>query len=215
MASSNGKTTLYMIRHGEPHEQFKPLYYGQMDVPLSELGERQSRAVAERLEGVPFEVVYSSDLQRAGLMADALADPRDLPVRRLEVFRERNLGMLQGMTLAQMEERHPKEFKDWNADRIYHRIEGGENYEDLRDRVVPHVEHLIQSFEGKRIALVCHAGPIRVTLGHVLGMPLDRVFNFTLDYGSINVIEFDAGPRLGEGPGLAAGSGPRVKLVNG
>jgi len=209
--TTNSKTTLYMIRHGEPHEDFKPLYYGQMDVPLSERGLRQTGAVAERLEGVPFEVVYSSDLQRAGLLADALADPRDLPVRRLEVFRERNLGMLQGMTLAQMGERHPVEYAEWNADRVYHRIDGGENYEDLRDRVVPHVEHLIKSFAGKRIALACHAGPIRVTLGHVLGMPLDQVFNFTLDYGSINVVEFDPKPRLGEG----AGNGPRVKLVNG
>lgn len=201
MASAG--TTLYLLRHGEPEEQFKQVYYGQLDVPLSERGLRQTQALAERLSSVPFGVIYSSDLQRAGALADALAQPRDLPVRRLEVFRERSLGLLQGLTEQQMKERHPEVFENWFADRAFYRVQGGENFVDLRDRVVPAIQTLVESFPGQRIALACHAGPIRVLLAELLSMPLDRSFNFVLDYGAVNVIEFPAS------------GAPRVKLVNG
>lgn len=203
MAELNGKTMLYLLRHGEPHEKYRSMWYGQMDVELSERGLRQSAEVTERLGGVPMDVVYSSDLERAGTMADHLAEANDLPVRRLEVFRERDLGVFQGMTLDQMEETNAEEFRKFRAGRALHRVEGAENFEDVSARVVPAVEKLIYSFPGKRIALVCHAGPIRVTLAHVLGMPLENIFQFTLGYASVNVIEFD-----GEG-------GATVKLVNG
>jgi broad specificity phosphatase PhoE len=203
MGGPTSGTTLYLIRHPEPAEDYHKVYYGQLDVPLSERGLRQSRDIAARLAEVPFAAVYSSDLQCAGLLADAIADPRDLPVRRLEVFRERSLGLLQGLTLEEMKERHREEFENWFADRAFYRVAGGENFEDLRDRVLPAVHTLVESFPGRRIALSCHAGPIRVLLADLLGMPLDRSFNFSLNYGSINVVEFPAG------------GAPLVKLVNG
>lgn len=203
MMPSPASTVLYMIRHTEPEERFKHVYYGQLDIPLSERGVRQIGTVADRLAPVPFTAVYSSDLQRAGLLADALADARDLPVRRLEVFRERSLGLLQGLTAEEMRERHGEEFEKWFADRAFYRVQGGENFEDLRDRVLPAVQELVEAFGGQRIALTTHAGPIRVVLAEHLGMPLDRSLNFALDYGGITVVEF---PFRGA---------PQVKLVNG
>jgi broad specificity phosphatase PhoE len=174
-----------------------------MDVALSTRGLKQVSAVADRLSSIPFTVIYSSDLQRAGVLADALAEPRDLPVRKLEVFRERSLGVLQGLTAEQMQERHADIFEQWFADRAYFRVQDAENFEDMQNRVVPAVQTLVESFQGQRIALSTHAGPIRVMLAHILGMPLDRSLNFKLDYGGITVLEFPSQGR------------PQVKLVNG
>lgn len=196
-------TVLYLIRHAEPEPAYHSMYYGQLDVPLSERGHQQTEAVADRLSSVPFGAIYSSDLTRAGILADALAEPRDLPVRRLEVFRERSLGILQGLTAEEMKHRHPEEFEKWFVDRAFYRVDGGENFEDLQNRVMPAVETLVESFTGQRLAVATHAGPIRVVLARLLGMPLDRSLNFTLDYAGITVVEF---PPQGA---------PRVKLVNG
>ena len=203
MSENSKKTVIYMIRHGEPAEEFRNQLYGQIDVPLSELGKRQSLSTAERLASVPFTAIYSSDLQRAGFLADALAGHHDLPVRRLEVLRERRFGVAQGLTEAQFEERFPEDFKKWKAKRVSHRSEGGESFQDLHERIIPSIEKLIQSFEGGRVAVVGHAGPIRVTLAHYLGMPLDNIFHFVLDYACINVIEFPNG------------GAPQIKLING
>ncbi len=201
--TSDLKTTLYLIRHGEPAEAYQDRFYGQMDVPLSERGLEQSRRVAERLASVPFDAVYASDLERAGRLATMLAAPRDLPVRRLTVFRERSIGVIQGCTVEEFRERHPEAYRQWRAHRVFHRVDGGETWEDLYRRIVPAVEELVAAFPAQRIALVGHAGPIRVTLAHCLGMPLSRIFQILLDYGSVNVIEFPQG------------EAPRVRLING
>ena len=52
---------LYLVRHGEQQDA----EHGLPDGPLSSRGQRQARAVAERLGGVPFSSVHTSPLQRA------------------------------------------------------------------------------------------------------------------------------------------------------
>ncbi|MCE5229643.1 histidine phosphatase family protein [bacterium] len=196
-------TILYMIRHGQPEERHLNCYYGQRDVPLSERGREQSRSVADRLSQVPIDVIYSSDLSRASFIADLLAEPRGLPVRRVEVFRERDMGRLTGLDRAALERDHGELYATWLADRIHFRMPEAENFEDLYGRVVPAVTELVESFPGKRIALACHAGPIRVTVAHVLGMPLEHIFRIDVAHGGIFAFEFPPNAY------------PRVTLMNG
>ncbi len=200
---SGPSTILYMIRHGQPEDRHLNCYYGQLDVPLSEHGRQQSRDVAERLAGVPLDAVYSSDLSRASFIAELLAEPRGLPVRRVEVFRERSMGTLTGLDRAALERDHGELYATWLADRIHFRMPEAENFEDLRDRVVPAVLELVASFPGRRIALTCHAGPIRVMTACVLGMPLENIFRIDVTHGGIFAFEF---------PPQAH---PRVTLMNG
>ncbi|MCL5270356.1 MAG: histidine phosphatase family protein [bacterium] len=183
-------TTIYLIRHCEPEERYLDCYYGQMDIALSERGLTQSHAVAERLAGVPLDAVYSSDLQRAGYLADLLAEARGLPVRRLAVFRERHMGVLQGIPRPALESDHADLYGRWRVDRVNFRVPGAENFADVRDRIVPAARELATAFAGRRVALVCHAGPIRVLLADALGMPLDNIFRFGMNHGSIHVIEY-------------------------
>lgn len=203
MMRTGAPTTVYMLRHGEPHPDFQGRFYGDLDVPLSERGMRQSQDLAERLSAIPFGAIYSSDLERASYLADRLAEPRELPVRRVETFRERRLGIFQGMTPEEMKALDAEEFARWYPNRAVHRVQGGESFADLQGRIVPALKELVFNFPGARIALACHAGPIRVALADVLGMPVANCLSFALDYACVNVIEF---PAEGE---------PRVKLVNG
>ena len=169
MTATSEKTVLYMLRHGEPDPAYHDRLSGQIDVPLPERGKRQSDAVAERLASIPFDVVYSSDLARAVYLAQALADRHNLPVRQLELFRERHMGKVQGLRMDEIRAEHPEIFLQYQTDRAGMKVEGGgESYEDLKQRVVPAIEELIQTYPNHRIALAAHAGPIRVMLGHVL-----------------------------------------------
>lgn len=196
-------TTLYMIRHGEPEIEFHNCYYGQQDVPLSPRGREQSAAARDRLAGVDLDAVYSSDLQRAGYLADLLAAPRGLPVRRLIELRERHMGRLQGIPIDVLERDHGEVFSQWRADIIHFRCPEAENFVDLRQRIVPALEELVAAFPGRRVAVASHAGPIRVMLAHALGMPLENIFRLDVNYCGIHVIEFPAGRP------------PRVALMNG
>lgn len=196
-------TRVYLLRHGEPEAEHLNCYYGQIDVPLGERGRRQSEQIARRLEDVPLDAVYSSDLSRAVYLAELLAEPRGLPVRRLAAFRERAMGELQGLTVPELERDHAEEFARWRADRIHHRVPGAENFVDLRDRVVPALMELVEAFRGRRIAIACHAGPIRVAVAHALGLPLENIFRIAVNHCGLFVLEF------------AADQPPRVTLLNG
>ncbi|NRA40015.1 MAG: histidine phosphatase family protein, partial [Planctomycetes bacterium] len=60
---------LYFVRHGQANDEFQDDYHiDQIRVlgnPLSKRGARQAQAVADRLYGLNFDVMYSSDLLRA------------------------------------------------------------------------------------------------------------------------------------------------------
>ena len=56
---------VYIVRHGETDYNRQGIVQGQIDTPLNEAGVEQARLAADALEDTPFEVAYSSDLQRA------------------------------------------------------------------------------------------------------------------------------------------------------
>ena len=191
-------TRIYLMRHGEPEEENLNRYYGQMDVALGERGRRQSAALSQRLCDVPFDAVYSSDLQRAVYLAELLAEPRGLPVRRIAVLRERRMGELEGFTIAELERDHADEYARWAADRVHHRVPGAENFDDVHGRVIPALIELSLAFRGRRVALACHAGPIRVAVAHALGLPLECIFRMAVNHCGLFVLEYphDQPPRV-------------------
>jgi probable phosphoglycerate mutase len=58
-------TNVYILRHGQTEENKQKIIQGQLDTILNPEGERQSDLVANALKDIPFDVCYSSDLQRA------------------------------------------------------------------------------------------------------------------------------------------------------
>jgi broad specificity phosphatase PhoE len=62
---SNGLPAVYLARHGETAWSLTGQHTGLTDLPLTERGERNARALAERLNGLKFGKVFTSPLQRA------------------------------------------------------------------------------------------------------------------------------------------------------
>ena len=56
---------VYLVRHGETAWSAARRHTGRTDVPLTERGEHQARALGARLSGVAFARVLTSPLQRA------------------------------------------------------------------------------------------------------------------------------------------------------
>ena len=58
-------SVFYLARHGETAWSLSGQHTGRTDLPLTERGERNARALGERLRGLTFAKVFTSPLQRA------------------------------------------------------------------------------------------------------------------------------------------------------
>jgi broad specificity phosphatase PhoE len=56
---------IHLARHGETAWSLSGQHTGRTDLPLTERGERNARALGQRLRGLEFAKVYTSPLQRA------------------------------------------------------------------------------------------------------------------------------------------------------
>ena len=87
-----------VLRHGRTGHNLRHVWQGQLDVPLDEVGVRQSQVVAQVVAGLEPAAVVASDLARARVTAQAVADVHGLPVLFDERLREVDAGRWQGLT---------------------------------------------------------------------------------------------------------------------
>jgi broad specificity phosphatase PhoE len=161
-------TTLLLARHGESDWNRARRWQGHADRPLTDLGRRQARELAERLADVELDAVYSSDLQRASETADIVARLQGLDVTTMPELREVDVGSWSGLTRTEAEERFPEAYVRWTAG-----AEGwddGETYEELAARVVGAVHEIAEDLPGDRVLVVAHGGSIRVIHAAALGI---------------------------------------------
>jgi broad specificity phosphatase PhoE len=161
-------TTLLLARHGESDWNRARRWQGHADRPLTDLGRRQARELAERLADVELDAVFSSDLRRASETAEIVARSQGLDVTTMPELREVDVGSWSGLTRTEAEERFPEAYVRWTAG-----AEGwddGETYEELAARVVGAVHEIAEDLPGDRVLVVAHGGSIRVIHAAALGI---------------------------------------------
>jgi len=187
-------TTLYLIRHGATEGSEEKRYKGSIDVPLSEKGIEQIRMTTEFIRATlgdsALSAVYSSPLSRAFRSAGIMAAPFGLQPMVVSDLRERHFGIWEGMTLNEISEKYPDEFKAWACNPLEHSPLGGESTLQVRDRIMPAYEEIVLRHPDESIAIAGHGGVNRIVLCHVLGIPLEHIFRIEQDNAAVNIIKF-------------------------
>ncbi|RKF73381.1 putative phosphatase [Golovinomyces cichoracearum] len=98
---------LLLVRHGETVDNVAGLYAGISDSPLTNHGMVQARELGRFLclTNNRIERIYSSDLQRAYLTAEAISESQKIPpapVVRLALIREKNFGRLERTKISKV-----------------------------------------------------------------------------------------------------------------
>ena len=156
------KTRLLLIRHGETAWNAEHRIQGQLDIPLSPLGMLQSARLADCLASEPIDAVYSSEQSRAWLTAAPLAARHGLNIIAEPRLRERSFGIFEGLTLDEIAERHPVQFRKWRERDPAWRPEGGESGQQLIDRVLAAVHDIGKNHPDETVVLVSHGGVLDV-----------------------------------------------------
>ena len=182
------KTVLYLVRHGETVWNIRQIMQGHLDSELTEKGIRQAHLLGKKLQSIPIDVVFSSDLGRASNTSDIIAEYLRIPVILSGGLREKNGGIFQGLTWQKAAEKYPKEYSDYRNSGSDYIVPDGESWEQATDRFVSTMRQIISSQRGKTVLVVSHGGLINGLLRYVLQIPLDAPRRFTVRNSSINRI---------------------------
>ena len=164
-------TRVVAVRHGETDWNRHGRMQGWAPVPLNETGRKQAHAAGAWLsEEYDFDRIVSSDLLRTEQTTELLLESiGDSPVSFEPVLRERNLGVYQGLSYEEIEDRFPTFGLGETAYRATDAVpEGGESFRDVADRVTDRFEDLATT-DDETVLFVTHGGPLCILLGHAKG----------------------------------------------
>ncbi len=183
----SGVARYVIVRHAESEANRKRVFAGQTDSPLTPLGRRQARAVAQALRREPIARVISSDLSRARDTARAIARVHGVTIETTAALREWDVGDLAGLDRAASEAC----FGDFR--RFFQpgsRLPGGESFEEIVARVTRLLDELTPASLGKTVCLVAHGMTNRIVAGYYLGT-LPRIAQGASANTNLTVIETD------------------------
>lgn len=164
---------LWIVRHGESAGNVArrhALERGQhrielstrdMDVPMSELGERQAEALGRwfRGNGRRVDVVLSSPYVRACRTAEIVARGAgwEAPIVPDERLREKEFGIIDALTACGILSQHPDQaaFRK-SLGKFYHRAPGGESWCDVLLRLRSVTDTLRLEYSDCSVLIVCH-----------------------------------------------------------
>jgi broad specificity phosphatase PhoE len=133
------------------------------DTPLSATGEDQARALGAHLAelgpGRGPELLWCSPYVRALRTAELAMKESALDLRPVvdERLRDRELGILDGLTRHGVDARFPDEAaRRDRLGKMYYRPPGGESWADVALRLRSVVADIERTAEGRRVLVVCH-----------------------------------------------------------
>src|SRR5215218_5097054 len=162
---------LLLVRHGETEPNRHGRFLGRLDPPLTDVGRRQARALAEVLPAPA--VVISSPLQRARDTASMFGRPVQVDERWTEL----DYGGLDGRAPSDVPE---PVWERWRAD-VHFSPYGAETLAALGARVRAACNAVACTARASTVVVVTHVSPIKAAVAWALdvddGGPVVRWFN--------------------------------------
>jgi alpha-ribazole phosphatase len=195
--STQERLRLYLIRHGEVEGAESGKLLGRTDTQLSTRGLEQARQLAQELSTAGLSAVYSSDLQRARMMAEIIAKRSYLKIQKSSAWREIDMGAWEGQTVAALYDDAPQLVGQLFDDPASFNYPKGESFAIFTARVQSALDQLLLTHESGNVALIAHGGVCRAIISSALGIPMKNWLRLAQDYGCLNVIDwYDHNPTV-------------------
>ena len=184
------KTKVIMVRHGETEWNVLCKFLGSVDLPLNEKGRRQAGYAKEALKDTPIDVIYSSPMKRAYETGEIIRGERPLDIRVDEGLREIGCGKWEGLDGKEVEERWPGQIELWGNRPEECRIEGGDTFQQVADRIVEAFFRIVNENRGKTILITSHMICLTLLMIHFKGGSINDMWKVKpIANGALNVVE--------------------------
>jgi len=169
----------FFIRHAET--EMAGRFCGHSDPDLNAAGRAQLVPLVQQLSTEPIDTVYSSDLRRASSTAQAIASARNISQVLRPALREIDFGQWEGLRWQDIEQQDPDYAREWTARFPDLAAPQGEAFPAFEARVLAEVRHLLADTR-RLIAVVTHAGVLRVVLQNLYGCSAAEAWEQTRSY---------------------------------
>jgi alpha-ribazole phosphatase len=183
-----------LVTHGQTDWTVARRYQGHTDIPLNDEGRRQALRLQRHLAGESIQAVFASDLRRAHEMAETVAAPHALLVRNDRRLREMHFGDWEGLTFAEVEQRDAKGLAAWRANPLEVRPPGGELLTELAARLEDFLDGFAEHAADSKVLLVGHRGSLSTLLCSLMGVPVEKHWEFGLKLASLSEVEIGRQP---------------------
>jgi 2,3-bisphosphoglycerate-dependent phosphoglycerate mutase len=197
---SSALTTIYLIRHGESEANIGRQSNDSLEfgTPLTENGRVQAGKLAEELEHVHFDAIFSSDLTRAVQTAEIVKLERAIAVQTKDSIRERAMSLY-------LPKYYPKKSRhEWEAElqellkdlddkakMAYKHTPEMESAEEGAIRLITFLREIAVAYAGKTVLVTNHGNLIRSLLTHLGWAKYDELPNGAVENTGYIVLESD------------------------
>ncbi|MCO5234086.1 MAG: histidine phosphatase family protein [Chitinophagales bacterium] len=172
------KSNIYLLRHGQTDYNLKGIVQGRgVNSSLNHTGRWQAQQFYESYKNIPFDVVYTSTLQRTHQTIEPFIHQGLVHLIREELD-EIDWGIFEGVAHNKiLESTYVSIMKSWTEGNLDVKIEGGESPLELHQRQYPFIQEL-RTGNFKNILICSHGRAIRALLCGMLGKSLSEMDTF-------------------------------------
>lgn len=179
-------TQLYLVRHGETEWSRSGRHTSITDLPLTERGVEQARALRGHLDPADFALVLSSPRQRAWRTAELAGFTGPHEPEHTEDLVEWAYGTYEGRTSAEIHQTVP-DWIIWSGP-----VPGGETAEQVQTRLRRVVSRVRESGVPRAICFG-HGHASRALMLVWLGFDLELGVHFGLDTSTVSILGEEKG----------------------
>lgn len=154
----SNKLQLYLLRHTESQANLTHSFASQkLNLPLTEYGIEQAKQIAQRLQAINFEVIYSSPLLRALQTAEIISINYNLKPIISDYLREIDVGELDGKSIndIKIKQQYQQIIEQWQAGKHNISFVGGESLIKVKERILEFL-CLVEKNNYSKILVVGH-----------------------------------------------------------
>lgn len=161
---------LLLVRHGETDHNAGGVWQGQLDSALSDVGVEQARAAGRAIAAYRPSRVVASDLARAAVTAQHVAQAAGVGVTLDPRWREINVGQWQGLHTSEVRARYADLLAEMDRTDIRRGVDG-ETLAEVGRRAGESLRELLDGLsDDECVVVVAHGVSTRAAVADLLGL---------------------------------------------
>ncbi|WP_297838020.1 histidine phosphatase family protein [Pseudomonas sp.] len=178
---------LFVVRHGQTQANAEGRYLGSLDADLNQNGVSQAQAMRAKLPA-HIDCMIVSPLRRAQQTAHIILANSSLPIRTVDAFRERNVGVFEGLTQDEAREGYPALWAQNITRQWTLAPTDGESVGEVFERVRRGLNQLLLVHPDQVVVLVAH-GFVAKTIRALVRQDLSDFYDWQLGNGGVLELE--------------------------